>query len=164
MSPEERLAELGVALPEPPAAVAAYVPWIRTGNLVMTSGQLPVREGQVAYCGKLGAELTDDQGYQAARLCAVNAIAQLKAAVGELSRIGQIVRVEGYVQSAPGYARQPQVVNGASELVNDVFGGRGRHTRLALGVNELPLNAAIELAVWAEVSDGPVTHGAQEAG
>jgi enamine deaminase RidA (YjgF/YER057c/UK114 family) len=98
-------------------------------------------------------DLTEEEGYQAARLCAVNAIAQLKAAVGELSRIRQIVRVEGYVQSGPGYARQPQVVNGASELLCEVFGDGGRHTRLALGAAELPLSAAVELGVWAEVSD-----------
>lgn len=153
MTPEERLAQLGIVLPEPPKAVAAYVPWIRTGNLVITSGQLPMREAEVAYRGKLGTDLTDEEGYQAARLCAINAMAQLKAAAGELSGIRQIVRVEGYVQSAPGYGRQPQVVNGASDLLNEVFGQRGRHTRLAVGVNELPLNAAVELAVWAEWSD-----------
>ncbi len=153
MSPEERLAELGITLPEPPAAVAAYVPWVRTGNLVTTSGQLPMRHGQVAYAGKLGTDLTDDEGYQAARLCAINAVAQLKAAAGELSRVRRIVRVEGYVQCGPGHASQPQVVNGASDLLNEVFGDCGRHTRLAIGVNELPLNAAVELAVWAELSD-----------
>ena len=153
MTPEERLARLDITLPAPPAAVAAYVPWIRTGPLLMTSGQLPMREGRVAYCGKLGVDLSDEEGYQAARLSAINALAQLKAAVGELSRVRQIVRVEGYVQSGPGFTRQPQVVNGASELLNEVFGDRGRHTRLALGVNELPLDAAIELAVWAEISD-----------
>ncbi len=153
MTPEQRLGQLGITLPEPPTAIAAYVPWIRTGNLVMTSGQLPMRQGRVAYCGKLGVDLSEDEGYQAARLAAINALAQLKAAAGELSRIGRIVRMEGYVQSGPGFTNQPQVVNGASELLNEVFGDRGRHTRLALGVNELPLGAAIELAVWAEISD-----------
>jgi enamine deaminase RidA (YjgF/YER057c/UK114 family) len=153
MTPEERLAQLGITLPEPPPAIAAYVPWIRTGHLLMTSGQLPMRDGRVAYCGKLGVELSEEEGYQAARLSAINALAQLKAAAGELSEIHQIVRVEGYVQSGPGFTRQPQVVNGASELLNELFGDRGRHTRLAIGVNELPLDAAIELAVWAEISD-----------
>jgi enamine deaminase RidA (YjgF/YER057c/UK114 family) len=153
MTPEERLADLGVTLPEPPAPVAAYVPWVRTGNLVITSGQLPMRDGQVAYCGKLGTDLADEDGYQAARLCALGAIAQLKAAAGELSRVRRILRVEGYVCSGPGYERQPQVVNGASDLLNAVFGDRGHHTRLALGASELPLGAAVELAVWAELAD-----------
>ncbi len=153
MTPEERLAELGITLPEPPAAVAAYVPWVRTGNLVMTSGQLPWRDGRMAYAGKLGADLSDEEGYQAARLAAINAIAQLKAAAGELSRIGRIVRVEGYVHCGPGYRGHPQVLNGASDLLNAVFGDRGRHTRLALGIHEMPLNAAIQLSVWAELAD-----------
>ncbi|MHC4406030.1 MAG: RidA family protein [Planctomycetota bacterium] len=151
MTPEQRLAELGITLPEPPAAVAAYVPWIRTANVVMTSGQLPWREGQMAYPGKLGTDLTDEEGYQAARLCAINAVAQLKAAAGELSKVRQILRLEGYVHCGPGYRGHPQVLNGASDLFNDVFGERGRHTRLALGVNEMPLNAAVELGVWAEL-------------
>lgn len=153
MNPEERLSQLGITLPEPPKAVAAYVPWIRTGNLVVTSGQLPFRDGRIAYAGKLGVELTDEEGYQAARLCAVNALAQLKAAAGELSRVRQILRLEGYVHSGPGYQNQPKVLNGASELLGDVFGERGRHTRSALGVNEMPLNAAVQLSVWAELTE-----------
>jgi len=153
MSPEERLEQLGITLPEPPEAVAAYVPWIRTGHLVVTSGQLPFRDGRVAYAGKLGVDLTDEEGYRAARLSAVNAMAQLKAATGELSRVRQIVRLEGYVHSGPGYQNQSKVLNGASELFGDVFGERGRHTRAALGVHEMPLNAAVQLSVWAELGE-----------
>ena len=149
MTPEEKLAELGIELPPPPAAVAAYRPWIRTGNLVMTSGQLPLKDGQLLYPGKVGAEVSDDEGYQAARQCAINAFAQLKAAVGDLSQIKQIVRLEGNVHSAPGYRGQPQVLNGASDLVNEVF-GEG-HTRTALGISEMPLDAAVQLSVFAEV-------------
>ena len=151
MAPEERLAELGIALPPPPPAVAAYVPWVRTGNLVVTSGQLPWRDGVMAYEGKLGAELSVEDGYQAARLAAINAIAQLRDAVGELSRVVQLVRLEGNVHCAAGFQSHPQDLNGASELLNDVFGGRGRHTRTALGTNEMPLNAAVLLVLWAEV-------------
>ena len=151
MTPEERLAELGIVLPPPPPAVAAYVPWVRTGNLVVTSGQLPWRDGVMAYEGKLGAELSVEDGYQAARLAAINAIAQLRDAVGELSRVAQLVRLEGNVHCAAGFQSHPQVLNGASELLNDVFGGRGRHTRTALGTNEMPLNAAVLLVLWAEV-------------
>lgn len=153
MTPEERLSQLGITLPEPPKAVAAYVPWIRTGNLVVTSGQLPFRDGRIAYAGKLGVDLTDEEGYQAARLCAVNAIAQLQAAAGELSRVRQILRLEGYVHSGPGYQNQSKVLNGASELFGDVFGEWGRHTRSALGINEMPLNAAVQLSVWAELAE-----------
>jgi len=151
VTPEERLAELGIVLPPPPPAVAAYVPWVRTGNLVVTSGQLPWRDGVMAYEGKLGAELSVEDGYQAARLAAINAIAQLRDAVGELSRVAQLVRLEGNVHCAAGFQSHPQVLNGASELLNDVFGGRGRHTRTALGTNEMPLNAAVLLVLWAEV-------------
>ena len=153
MTPEERLEELGITLPEPPGAVAAYVPWVRTENLIFTSGQLPWRDGELAYVGKLGAALSVEDGYQAARLCAINAIAQLKEAAGELSLIRLIVRLEGNVHSAPGFRDHPQVLNGASELFNKVFGDAGRHTRTALGINEMPLGAAVQLSVFAEVSN-----------
>lgn len=155
MNAEEKLGQLGITLPEPPKAVAAYEAWVRTGNLVITSGQLPWREGKLAYVGKVGADLDEEQGFQAARLCAINSIAQLKQAVGDLQRIRRIVRLEGNVQSAPGFQRHPQVLNGASELINAVFGERGRHTRTALGINEMPLNAAVQLSVYAEVTDEP---------
>ena len=154
MTPEERLTQLGITLPEPPGTVAAYVPWVRTGNLVMTSGQLPWRDGQIAYAGKLGDELTVEDGYQAARLCAINAMAQLASASGELSRIKLVVRLEGNVHSAPGFRGHPQVLNGASELFNEVFGERGQHTRTALGISEMPLDAAVQISLWAEVADG----------
>jgi enamine deaminase RidA (YjgF/YER057c/UK114 family) len=151
-SPESRLAELGIELPDPPGAVASYVPWIQTGNVIITSGQLPWQDGIIAFAGKLGAELDEQQGYEAARLCAINAIAQLKAACGELNRITRILRLEGNVHSAAGFQGQPQVLNGASELMNRVFGDRGLHTRTALGINEMPLDAAVQLSVMAEVS------------
>jgi enamine deaminase RidA (YjgF/YER057c/UK114 family) len=152
MTPEETLAELGITLPTPPAAVAAYVPWIRTGNLIMTSGQLPWKDGEIVYAGKLGAELSVEQGYEAARLCAINALAQLRTAVGQFSQIRQVVRLEGNVHSAPGFQGQPQVLNGASDLFNKVFGERGKHTRTALGISEMPLNAAVQLSVFAETA------------
>jgi enamine deaminase RidA (YjgF/YER057c/UK114 family) len=152
VSPESRLAELGIELPDPPGAVASYVPWIQTGNVIITSGQLPWQDGIIAFAGKLGAELDEQQGYEAARLCAINAIAQLKAACGELNRITRILRLEGNVHSAAGFQGQPQVLNGASELMNRVFGDRGLHTRTALGINEMPLDAAVQLSVMAEVS------------
>ena len=149
---ENRLASRGIVLPEPPGAVAAYVPWVRTGNVIVTSGQLPFEEGKIVFAGKLGVDLTAEQGYQAARLCAINALAQLKAAAGSLDRV-RIIRLEGNVHSGPGFQGQPQVLNGASELINDVFGASGRHTRTALGVFEMPLNAAVQLSVWAEAEE-----------
>jgi len=152
MTPERRLEQLGISLPSPPpAAVSSYVPWVRTGNLVITSGQLPWRGGVMAYTGKLGAELSVEDGYEAARLSALNGIAQLKDAVGELSRVVQLVRLEGNVHCASGFQQHPQVLNGASDLLNEVFGDRGRHTRTALGTNEMPLDAAVLLVLWAEV-------------
>lgn len=153
MTAEDKLKELGITLPPPPAAVAAYEPWVRTGNLIITSGQLPWRDGKLAYTGKLGTDLSVEQGYEAARLCAINAIAQLKAAAGDLERVRRIVRLEGYVHSGPGFTQHPLALNGASELISAVFGARGRHARTALGINEMPLNAALQLGVIAEVMD-----------
>lgn len=153
MTAAQKLQELGIVLPPPPAAVAAYVPWIRTGNLVLTSGQLPWKDGKIAYEGKLGSDLTVDEGYDAARLCAINAIAQIQAAVGDLERVVRIVRLEGNVHCAAGFREQPQVLNGASDLMCAVFGERGRHTRTALGIHEMPLNAAVQLSAFAEVRD-----------
>ena len=151
MTVESKLRELGITLPMAPAAVAAYEPWVRYGNMVVTSAQLPWDGDKLGFSGKLGDALNEDQGYQAARLCAINAIAQLKAAVSELELIRQIVRLEGNVHSAPGFRGHPQVLNGASDLFNEVFGDRGRHTRTALGINEMPLDAPVQLSVWAEV-------------
>lgn len=150
---EERLKQLGHELPHAPEAVGFYVPVLRTGNLVVTSGQLPTIGKELAFTGKVGHELHEEDGYNAARLCALNALAQIKACVGDLEQVTRIVRVEGFVQSAPGFNRQSQVLNGASELLVKAFGEKGKHTRFAVGVNELPLNAAVEVAVWAEVAD-----------
>ena len=149
---EMKLQELGLQLPVAPPAVGAYVPVIRTGNLVVTSGQLPFVGKQIAFAGKLGAELHEQDGWNAARLCAVNALAQIKACVGSLDKIKRIVRVEGYVHSAPDFRGQSQVLNGASELLVELFGDAGRHTRIAVGVAEMPLNAAVQLCLWVEVA------------
>jgi enamine deaminase RidA (YjgF/YER057c/UK114 family) len=132
--------------------VGAYVPWVQTGDLVVTSFQLPWQGGELAYRGKLGAELTVDNGYAAARLCALNGIAQLKDAAGELSRVTQFVRVEGHVGCTPDFADIPAVLNGASDVVNEVFGERGRHARTALGHVVMPLDAAVMIGFWVELS------------
>jgi enamine deaminase RidA (YjgF/YER057c/UK114 family) len=153
LTPEERLQQLGWALPAPPAAVGAYVAWVRTGPWVVTSGQLPWRDGRMAVTGRLGEGVTVEQGYEAARYCALNALAQLKQALGELRRVRQIVRLEGYVHCGPGFRAHPQVLNGASELLNEVFGERGRHARLAVGIHEMPLDAAVQICLTVEVED-----------
>ena len=150
---EVKLAELGIDLPEAPAPVAAYQPWIRAGNLIFTSGQLPFRNGEISYAGKLGAELSNEDGYQAARQAALNAIAHIKSAAGDLDKVKTIIRIEGYVHCAEGFRDHPQVLNGASDLIAEIFGDRGIHTRLALGINEMPLNAAVQLAMIVEVAD-----------
>lgn len=151
MTAEENLERLGIVLPQPPAAVANYVAWVRTGDLVITSGQLPWEGSVMKYTGRLGAELSTEDGYQAARLATINGIAQIKAAAGDLEKIVQIVRLEGNVHSADGFTEQPQVLNGASDLLMEVFEERGRHTRTALGVYDMPLGAAVQLSFFAEI-------------
>ena len=157
MSPEETLTSLRLTLPAPPPGVGAYIPWNRTGNLIVTSGQLPWVDGKMAYAGKVGDALDEKQGYEAAKICGLNALAQLADAAGSLDNIAQIVRVEGYVHAATGFRGHPQVLNGASDLFNQVFGDPGKHARLALGITEMPLDAAVQLCVWAEVKPDSVS-------
>jgi enamine deaminase RidA (YjgF/YER057c/UK114 family) len=149
-SARSQLRALGIELPPAPKPVGAYVSVIRTGNLVITSGQLPWQGERLAYTGKLGSQLSVEQGYEAARLCAINAIAQLEAELSDLARVRRIVRVEGYVHCAAGFREHPRVLDGASELLLAVFGDKGRHTRTALGIHEMPLDSPIQLIVWAE--------------
>lgn len=150
---EARLQELGLELPEAPAPVGSYVPVIQFGNMVVTSGQLPMVDGEVTHTGKVGDDLTADEGAIAARVATVNCLAQIKAALGSLDRVKQVVRVEGFVNSADGFTSQPAVMNGASNLLAEVFGEAGRHTRIAVGTNELPLDAAVEVVVWATIQE-----------
>ena len=150
-SPEERLAELGIELPPVAPPVAAYVPAVRTGSYVYTSGQLPMVGGALAATGKVGAEVDPDTAKDLARTCALNAIAAVKSVVGELSAITRVVKVVGFVASAPDFTGQPQVINGASELLGEVFGELGRHARSAVGVTALPLDAPVELEIVVEV-------------
>ncbi|HYF75801.1 MAG TPA: RidA family protein [Symbiobacteriaceae bacterium] len=152
MSAEAKLLELGIHLPEAPKPVAAYVPFVRSGDLVFTSGQICMENGQLKYKGKVGRDLPPEEGYQAARLCAINTLAVLKAAVGSLDTIAQIVKVTVFVNSAAGFTAQPAVANGASEFYTQVFGDSGRHARSAVGVSELPLDTAVEVEVVARVA------------
>jgi enamine deaminase RidA (YjgF/YER057c/UK114 family) len=142
----ERLARLGIELPEPSKPGATYVPFIQTGNLVFVTGQLSQWNGERRFIGKLGAELDVAEGQQAARLCALNVLAQLRVAVnGDLGRVSQCIRLSGYVNSTPEFFGQSQVINGASDLFMEVFGDVGRHTRMAVGVAALPYNVAVEV-------------------
>jgi enamine deaminase RidA (YjgF/YER057c/UK114 family) len=150
MTPEDRLSKLGLTIPVPPPAVGAYVPWTRTGSLVLTSFQLPFRDGELVYTGRLGAELSLEEGYEAARICALNGIAQLAEAAGELARV-RILRLEGHVGCTEDFEQIPQVLNGGSDLVNEVFEERGRHARTALGHVVMPLRAPVMIGFWAEL-------------
>jgi enamine deaminase RidA (YjgF/YER057c/UK114 family) len=150
-TPEERLAELGLTVPEVPKPVAAYIPAVRTGNHVYTSGQLPMREGQLLRTGKVGGEVTADEAVECARQCALNAIAAVRAEVGDLSAVKRIVKVVAFVASTPDFTGQPGVANGASELFGEVFGDQGRHARSAVGVPVLPLDAPVEVELIVEV-------------
>lgn len=150
-TPEQRLSALAIELPPVPGAVGDYAPWIITGNLLMTSGQLPWIDGDLKFAGKVGSDLTVEEGYQSFRLSALNVIAQLQSAVGELSRIKQIVRLEGSVNSAPGFTEQPAALNGASHIINQVFGKKGLHTRMIYSDPDMCLNCATLVSVYAEV-------------
>jgi enamine deaminase RidA (YjgF/YER057c/UK114 family) len=150
-TPAQRLAELGLTLPPVVAPVAAYVPAVRTGAFVYTSGQLPMVDGKLPATGKVGAEVSGTDAADLARTCALNALAAAASAAGGLDAIARIVKVTGFVASAPGFSGQPQVVNGASELLLEVFGEDGRHARSAVGVAELPLNAPVEVELIAEI-------------
>ncbi len=148
---EKRLQELGETLPKPPAAIGYYVPVLRTGHLVVTSGQLPTIGKELPFKGKVGKDVTREDGAYAAKLACLNALAQIHQCLGSLEEIRRVVRVEGFVQSAEGFTDQPLVLNGASEFLVQLFGESGRHTRFAAGVNELPLNACVEISLWVEV-------------
>lgn len=151
-TPEERVTELGLKLPPVTRPLASYVPTARTGSLVYTAGQLPIAGGELLAVGKVGAEISTDQAADLAKTCALNVIAALKAEVGELSRVARIVKVVGFVASAPDFYDQPKVINGASDLLGAVFGDAGAHARSAVGVAVLPRNAPVEVEAIAEVT------------
>jgi enamine deaminase RidA (YjgF/YER057c/UK114 family) len=148
---EDRLAELGLSVPEVPAPVAVYVPAVRSGSQVFTSGQLPMRSGQLMTTGKVGAEVSVEDAVAGARQCALNAIAAVKAQIGDLDQVKRVVKVVCFVASAPEFTGQPQVANGASELLGTAFGDAGVHARSAVGVAVLPLDAPVEVEILVEV-------------
>ena len=150
MTASARLGQLGVALPEVVAPLASYVPAVRTDNLVYTAGQLPMEAGKLARTGKVGAEVSPEDAKAMARICALNALAAVNSLVG-IDAVTRVVKVVGFVASAPGFNGQPGVVNGASDLLTEVFGDKGAHARSAVGVSELPMDAPVEVELIVEV-------------
>jgi enamine deaminase RidA (YjgF/YER057c/UK114 family) len=152
MSYESKLKELHIELPSPPKPLATYIPAVRAGGLLFLSGVLPMRDGQLAFSGKLGRDLTVEQGMEAAKLSLLNALAIAKQELGSLDRITRVVKVVGHVTSAEGFVQQPQVLNGASDLLVEIFGEAGRHTRVAVGAAELPRGAPVEIEIVLAIS------------
>lgn len=152
-SVEDRLRDLGYELPPVPNPAGSYVPAARAGTLIFTAGQLPFKEGQLPYTGKVGREVSAEEAQEAARLCALNALAAVKAEAGSLDNVSRVVKVTGYVASATGFNGQPGVMNGASDFIGEVFGERGLHARSAVGVAELPLDAPVEVELVVELAD-----------
>jgi enamine deaminase RidA (YjgF/YER057c/UK114 family) len=142
---DQRLRDLGITLPQPAAPIANYVPFAVTGNLVVISGQIPLADGKVAFTGKVSVDLTAEQARDAARLCFVNLLAQLKAAAGDLDRVRRVVRLGGFIAAPPAFTNHAVVMNGASDLAVEVFGDAGRHARTTIGVPSLPADAAVEV-------------------
>lgn len=151
MTPQQRLKELGIELPPAPAPVGSYVPYVVAGDLVFISGQLPMRDGELVAAGKVGQALTIEQAGEAAKVAVLNAVAQVAVAAGGLEKIERIVRLGVFVNSADGFTDQPKVANGASDLLAEIFGDAGRHARAAVGVNELPLDAPVEIEMIARI-------------
>jgi enamine deaminase RidA (YjgF/YER057c/UK114 family) len=148
---DETLSSLGITLPSPPPPAGSYVPVVISGSLAFVAGQIPTEAGRVKFTGKVGKDLPVESGQQAARLCTINALAQLKAALGSLERVQRVVKVTGFVNCEPTFADQPKVVNGASDLLVQVFGEKGRHARAAVGVASLPLESAVEVEFIVEI-------------
>ncbi len=161
-TPEERLAALGLKVPAVAKPVAAYVPALRSGALVFTSGQLPMVDGVLARTGKVGAEVSAEEAKELAQRCALNALAAIRAEIGDLARVRKVVKLVGFVASAPDFTGQPGVINGASELLGQVFGEAGAHARSAVGVAVLPLDAPVEVELIVEIDTFSVDSAADE--
>ncbi len=150
MSANQRISELGIVLPQVATPAGAYVPAVVSGNLVFTAGQIPLVDGKLAATGKVGKDLTAEQAREIARICALNAVAAVKSVIGDLDRVKKVVKVVGFVSSDPSFSQQPAVVNGASELLEQIFGEKGIHARSAVGVAVLPLDAPVEVELIVE--------------
>jgi enamine deaminase RidA (YjgF/YER057c/UK114 family) len=148
---EEKLASLNISLPSPPMPAGSYIPVVKAGSLLFVSGQIPIKDGKVQFEGKVPTNISIEEAQKAAKLCAINALAQLKAELGTLDRILKIVRVSGFVNSSQEFTEQPKVINAASDFFFEIFGEKGRHSRIAVGVASLPLNSVVEIDLIAEV-------------
>jgi enamine deaminase RidA (YjgF/YER057c/UK114 family) len=149
---EEKIKKMGITIPEVVKPLAAYIPAMQVGNLVMTSGQVPISEGKVKYAGKVGKDLSEEEGKEAAKLCALNCLSAIKSIIGSLDNIKKVVKLTVFVSSADGFTAQPIVANGASEFIGEIFGEAGKHVRSAVGVSELPLNSAVEIEMIVQVN------------
>jgi len=151
---DEKLRSLGITLPSPPKPAGSYIPVVTSGNLAFVSGQIPLQDGKVIYTGKVPTEQTIEDAKSAAKICAINILAQLKANLGSLDKISKIVRVSGFVNSTGEFTEQPKIINAASDLFFEIFGDKGKHSRIAVGVSSLPLNSTVEIDMIAEfISD-----------
>jgi enamine deaminase RidA (YjgF/YER057c/UK114 family) len=148
---EARLKELGVTLPTPPLPVASYVPCTTSGNIVFVSGQIPIADGAIKYVGKLGVDVPMEAGQAAAQLCAINVLAQLKSAIGDLDRVVKCLKLGVFINASPDYTQHPEVANGASDLIAALFGDAGKHARAAVGVGSLPRGVAVEVEAIFEI-------------
>lgn len=150
---EEKIKELGFELPEVAKPLAAYIPAKKVGNLVMTSGQVPLVKGEIKYKGKVGKELSEEEGQKAAQVCALNCLAAIKGVIGNLDKVVEVVKLTVFVASSDSFTAQPKVANGASELIGKIFGEAGKHTRSAVGVTALPLDAAVEIEMIVSIKE-----------
>lgn len=147
---DEKLKSLGITLPVPPKPAGSYIPVVISGNLAFVSGQIPMQDGKVAFTGKVPSDRTLEDAQSAARICAINILAQLKASLGSLDKISKIVRVSGFVNSASDFTDHPKIINAASDLFFEIFGEKGKHSRIAVGVSSLPLNSTVEIDMIVE--------------
>ena len=148
---EDKLKSLGITLPSPPKPAGSYIPVVITNKMAFVSGQIPIQDGKVVFTGKVSKDISVEEAQKAARLCVINGLAQLKAELGSLDKISKIIKVSGFVNSLPEFTDQPKVINGASDLLYEIFGEKGKHARIAVGVTSLPLNSAVEVDLVAEI-------------
>ncbi len=153
MGLEDKLKELGITLPEAQRPIGSYVPAVRAGDLLYLSGMLPMREGKLLYKGKVGKDLTLEEAQEAARVILINALSVIRAELGNLEKVKRIVRLSGYIASAPGFIQQPAVLNAASDILSKVFGDKGLHSRIAIGVSELPMDSPVEIDLIVHIFD-----------
>ena len=149
---EEKIKSLNITLPTPPKPAGSYIPVVRTGNLAFVSGQIPIKDGKVQYQGKVPTNISIEDAQKAAKICIINLLAQLRAELGTLDKISRIVRVSGFVNSSPDFTDQPKIINAASDLLFEIFGQKGQHSRIAIGVASLPLNSSVEIDAVVEIT------------